>query len=44
MLAGGRAVNKLICAVLIAGALCCAAKGADAESSPPSCLVARGTT
>jgi hypothetical protein len=31
-------VNKLICAVLIAGAVCGAAKGAEAESSPPSCF------
>jgi hypothetical protein len=31
-------VNKLICAVLIAGAVCGAAKVAEAESSPPSCF------
>jgi predicted porin len=31
-------LNKLICAVLIAGAVCGAAKGAEAESSPPSCF------
>jgi predicted porin len=31
-------LNKLICAVLIAGAVCGGAKGAEAESFPPSCF------